>query len=241
MQWMAGDRIRPLQRKKSILDCRYEDGWNVFVGMDFSHGDDLFAITYLAINYNSDHPLTGRFFADMEAWVLEETMRQSPNRALYEKWFEQGWLYVCPGEVFDSIYAMNKLAEKTEQGVNLFMFGYDPAQSIQPINSLKAWLQTLGIDSQAVIQMVVPVSQSAMTQNPRIGELEDLIKSPEQWIEFSNNPMWPWVFGNCAVELTTSDLRRIIKGGPNATAKIDPVAALVDALYCFDLSEGKIQ
>jgi phage terminase large subunit-like protein len=91
------------------------------------------------------------------------------------------------------------------------------------------------------MQMVVPVSQTALTQNPRIAELEDMIKSPEQWIQFSDNPMWPWCFGNCAVELNTSDLRRILKGGPAASAKIDPVAALVDALYCFDLSEGRIQ
>jgi len=97
------------------------------------------------------------------------------------------------------------------------------------------------MDPQTVMQMVVPVSQTALTQNPRIAELEDMIKSPEQWMEFSNSPLWPWAFGNCAVELNSSDLRRIVKGGPAASAKIDPVAALVDALFLFDLSEGRIQ
>lgn len=239
--WMTGDRIRPLQRKRNILDCKYEDGWNVFVGLDFSQGDDLFAISYLAVNYRQDHPLTGRFFADMEAWVLEETMRQSPNQKFYERLVEQGWLQVCPGEVFDSMLAISRLAQKQTAGVNMVLFGYDPAQNINPINNLKAWIQSLGIDIQSVVNMVIPVGQSAMVQNPRISELEDMIKSPEQWIEFSENPMWPWCFGNCGVELNSSDLRRIVKGGPNATAKIDPVAALVDALYCFDLSEGKIE
>ena len=42
-------------------------------------------------------------------------------------------------------------------------------------------------------------------------------------------------------ELNTSDLRRITKGGPQPTHKIDGVAALIDALYCFDLSEGRIE
>ena len=28
--------------------------------------------------------------------------------------------------------------------------------------------------------------------------------------------------------------------GPHATHKIDPVHALLDALYCFDLSEGRL-
>ena len=239
--WIEGDRIRPLQRKKTILDCRYEDGWSVFVGLDFSHGDDLFAVTYLAVNYRPDHPLQGRFFADCEAWVLESTMNESPNKPLYTAWVKQGWLHVCPGEVFDSSYAINQIAAKHEAGLNLMYFGYDPAQSIQPINQVKAWLQTLGISAQMIVQMVVPVSQTALTQNPRISEIEDLVKSNEGWMELSENPMWAWCFGNCAIELNSSDLRRIVKGGPAATSKIDIVAALVDALYVFDLSEGKIQ
>ena len=237
-QWMKGDRIRMLQRQKRITDCRFEEGWNVFVGLDFSHGDDLFAVTYLGVNYTPNQTLAGRFFADCEAWVLEATMEQSPNRPLYEKWVEQGWLFVCPGEVFDSAYAINRLAEKNEKGINIAMFGYDAAQSVQPINNLKAWLQTLGIDAQSVVQMVVPVPQTALTQNPRIGELEDMIKSPEGWLEFSESPLWPWCFGNCAVELNSSDLRRVIKS--TAQAKIDPVHGLLDALYCFDFTEGKI-
>lgn len=240
-EWIKGDRIRPLQVPKRITDCRYDDGWNVFVGLDFSHGDDLFAITYLAVNYRHDHPLQGRFFADCEAWVLEETMKTSPNRSLYERWAEDGWLNICPGEVFDSMVAMQRLAEKHEQGINMVLFGYDPAQSANPINNLKAWLQTLGIDGQTVTSMVVPVGQSAMTQNPRVSEVEDLVKSQEQLLQFSMSPLWPWCFGNCAVETNSSDLRRVLKGGPAASAKIDPVAALIDALYCFDLSEGRVE
>ena len=239
-KWIAGDRIRPLQIARRITDCKYADGWNTFVGLDFSNGDDLFALTYLSVDYKPSDTMTGRFFADSEAWVLEETMKQSPNRPLYEKWVEQGWLRVCPGEVFDSSYAINALMEKHAAGVNLVSFGYDPAQSKQPINTLKAWLQTLGIDARTIEQMVVPVSQSAMTMNPLIGELEDMILSPDEWMRFSDSPLWPWCFGNAAIELGRSDLRRIIKGGPQS-CKIDPIVALADALYGFDLAEGKVQ
>ena len=238
--WIKGDRIRPLQVEKRVTDCKYQDGWNTFVGLDFSHGDDLFAITYLSVDMKPTGTMLGRFFADAEAWVLEDTMKKSPNRTIYEKWIEQGWLNVCPGEVFDSMHAMNALAEKTAAGVNLYSIGYDPAQSIQPINQLKAWLQTLNIDAQTIQNMVVPVSQGAMTQNPRIKEIEDMILGQEPWLQFSMNPMWPWQFGNCACELGRNDLRRITKGGPQASAKIDNVAALENAMYCFDLSEGKI-
>ena len=240
-EWIKPDRIRPLQRERRVTDCLYSDGWNTFVGLDFSHGDDLFAITYLSVDMKPSDTMRGRFFADMEAWVLEETMKESPNRQLYELWQQQGWLRVCPGEVFDSAYAINALMEKNAAGVNLYMFGYDPAQNKQPINTLKAWLQSLGLPADSISQMVVPVSQSAMTMNPIIGELEQMILAPEPWLEFSANPMWPWQFGNAAIEFGRTDLRRIVKGGPIASAKMDNIMALADALYAFDLSEGRIE
>ena len=253
-KWITGDRIRPLQVAKRIEDCKYIDQgrerWKVFCGMDFSHGDDLYAHGYLAVDYLPSNTMRGRFFFDCDAWVLEKTMMESPNRPLYEEWVAQGWLKVCPGEVFDSIYSVNRLGELTEQGVNIVMFNYDPAQSVQPINQLKAWLQTLfqkqrtdlsAKDIADMIQrMVVPISQTAMSQNPIIGHLEEMILRPDPWIEFSANPMIPWCFGNCAMEMGNSDLRRIVKGGPMQTHKIDIVHALEDALHGFDITEGRV-
>lgn len=250
-KWITGDRIRPLQVQKRITDCHYQDGWRVFVGLDFSLGDDLYAMVTLGVNYTPSDTMRGRFFADAVAWVLEKTMKESPNRPLYEEWVRQGWLFVSPGEVFDSMLSINQLAAIDDrQDIDIRYFGYDPAQSIQPINQLKAWLQTIlqkknpqatAADIASVIQqMVVPVSQTALTQNPRIAELESMILDKEPWIEFSMSPLWPWCFGNCAAEVSSSDLRRIVKGGPQPTHKIDLVHALLDALYGFDLAEGRV-
>ena len=250
-KWITGDKIRPLQVQKRITDCHYQDGWRVFCGADFSHGDDLYALVTLGVNYTPSDTMRGRFFADAVAWVLEKTMKESPNRPLYEEWVRQGWLYVCPGEVFDSMLSINQLAAIDDrQDIDIRFFGYDPAQSVQPINQLKAWLQTIlqkknpqatAADIANVIQqMVVPVSQTALTQNPRIAELESMILDKEPWIEFSMSPLWGWCFGNCAVEVSSSDLRRIVKGGPQPTHKIDLVHGLLDALYGFDLAEGRV-
>lgn len=249
--WIKADRIRPLQVQKRITDCHFQDGWRLFTGLDFSQGDDLYAMVTLGVNYTPSDTMRGRFFADAVAWVLEETMKKSPNRPLYEEWVRQGWLYVCPGEVFDSMLSINQLAAIDDrQDIDIRFFGYDPAQSIQPINQLKAWLQTIlqkknpqatAADIANVIQqMVVPVSQTALTQNPRIAELESMILDKEPWIEFSMSPLWPWCFGNCAAEVSSSDLRRIVKGGPQPTHKIDLIHALLDALYGFDLAEGRV-
>lgn len=245
-QWLNADRIRQLQQPRRITDCTLANGWRVFCGLDFSRGDDLFAITYLAVDYKRSASMAGHFFADMVAWILEETMKKSPNRPLYEKWVEAGWLHVCPGEVFDSTYAINELAMTREHGVDIVAFGYDPAKSRQPINQLKAWLQTLFMQngsaadvSNIIKQMVVPVSQTSMTQNPVILHLEDMILDADPWLTFSQNPMWPWQFGNCALEVCRGDLRRVCKGG-TANGKIDNVAALVNATYLFDMTENKI-
>lgn len=251
-KWITGDRIRPLQVNKRITDCTYANGWQVFAGYDFSQGSDLFALTYLGVNYTPGTSMRGRFFADMKAWVLEKELKESPNRPLYERWIADGWLQVCPGEVFDSSYAINDIAAVVEQGINIHSIGYDPAQSAQPINQLKAWLQTLFISkvrqqgaepdmaqiAKIIDQMVIPVSQTALTQNPRIAELEHMILEKEPWIEFSANPLWTWQFGNTAAE-EHHDLRRLCKGG-TINGKMDNVAALIDALYCFDISESKI-
>lgn len=248
--WIKADRIRPLQIERRIEDCKYADGWQVFTGLDFSQGDDLFAVTYMAVDYKPSDTMRGRFFVDTDLWVLEETIKHSPNRPLYEQWIAQGWLHVCPGEVFDSMHAINRIAAVAEQGVNIVSFGYDPAQSIQPINQLKAWLQTLFQQrgdispkelADMIQRMVVPVSQTALTQNPRITELEDMILGKEPWMTFSMNPMICWCFGNCAVESKGDPpIRRIVKGGPQPTHKIDFVHGLLDALYGFDLVEGKV-
>jgi len=255
-KWITGDRIRLLQKTEGrrIDDCKFIDEqgrerWHVFCGMDFSSGDDLFALTYLAVDWLPSDTMKGRFFADTDCWVLEKTMNDSPNRPLYEQWVEQGWLHVCPGEVFDSAYAINRIAELVEKGINIYYFGYDPAQSITPINNLKAWLQTLfqkrGTMSvkdiaDAIQRMVIPVSQSGFTQNPRIGEMEEKMLGQDEWMHFSDNPLWPYCFGNAAIESKGDPpIRRIVKGTGHL-GKIDPIHGLLDALYGFDLAEGKV-
>ncbi|MBR1448063.1 MAG: hypothetical protein IJ588_04860, partial [Prevotella sp.] len=258
-RWIPADRIRPLQDPdptRRIDRCTYDQGWRIFVGADFSHGHDLFSLTYLAVDYNhaQHHPDTmrGLMFADTESWVLESELNESPNRQLYQTWIDQGWLHVAPGETYDSMLAISKMAEHLfypkEDGtpdlqrmrLDIVMFLYDPAQSKSPINNLQAWLQSLGIGGEAIRQMVIPVSQSAMSMNPIISHLEEMILGQEPWITFSASPLWPWAFGNCGVELGRTELRRIVKGG-TINEKIDPVAALLDACYGFDLSEGRIE
>ena len=239
-EWeITPDKARRLQVDRKITDCLYRNGWSTFVGLDFSGGEDLFAITYFAVNYSKGIPMSERFFADTEAWIIETELKRSPNQRLYELWIEQGWLHVCPGEVFKPELAINKLMEKHQMGVNLAMFGYDPAQSKDPINIIKAWLQSLGIDAATIKSMVVPVAQNFLTMNPLIQKLEYYMLGTDPYLRLSNNPLWAWQFGNAKIETAyDKTLRKILKAG--ADKKVDSIHALLDACYCFDMSEGRV-
>jgi phage terminase large subunit-like protein len=237
---VTADKVRHLQQPMRVTDCLYSEGWDTFVGVDCGGEGDLFAVTYLSVNRrNTALSMSQRFFADTEAWVTEAAFNKSPNRPLFERWSKQGWLNVCPGDVINPDMAVNTLMQKNEAGVNLVMFGFDPAQARQPINTLKAWLQSLGISTDAVKDMIVPVSQSYMAVNPLVGELEYMILGDDPWLRFSESPLWPWCFGNCQVSETREGLRKLLKSGTEN--KVDCIHALMDALYCFDLSEGKMQ
>lgn len=238
-EWIKADQVRRVQVPKRVQDCLYANGWRTFVGLDFGGTDDLFAIATLSIDYQQRDTMTGRFFGDLMPWIVESALERSPNRPLYEQWISQGWLNVSPGDTFDPDFAINALMTLNVDGVDLVSFGYDPAQSKWPINTLKAWLQTLGIDAMTIQQMVVPVAQNFVTFNGLIGELEHMLLTVPEWLQLSESPLWPWMFGNCRIEESGNGNRRVVKSAP--TQKVDGVHALIDALYCFDLSEGRLQ
>ena len=255
---VTADKVRRLQVPMRIGDCRWDLGWRVFVGLDFGGMDDLWASSFFAVNYADGLEMKDRFFCDCEAWVVEADLQKSPNRPLYEQWISEGWLHVCPGDVFDSNLAVNDIIRKAypfsnpdgtpdyrQPMLDYRMFSYDPAQSRDPINQLKAWLQSLfqaqGLGQRDIVEriksMVVPCSQSFMTMNPIITQLETYVLTP--WLRFSNSPLWPWQAGNAMMVTSRDDtLKKIIKSKPQN--KVDNLHALLDAIYGYELSEGNI-
>ena len=258
IKWLSGDQIRPRQTERRIADCWATQGWRVFVGLDFGGTDDLWAACYLAINYQQQQP-EGRFFADLDLWITEKALNDSPNRPLYEQWVRDGWLHICPGEVFSHEMAVNKIMERAgyddhgnltatpDSQIDMRMFGYDPAQSTAPINQLKAWLQSLfqqrglsnGDIAQMLKQMVMPVPQTFVAQNGLVQEIEYALLTDHPWLQLSANPAWPWMFQNVKLEVSPNELKKPLKSGQHN--KIDGVHALLDALWLFDLSEGLVQ
>jgi phage terminase large subunit-like protein len=235
-EWVKPDQIVALQTDTTIDDLSSDDGWQVYTGFDFSMGDDIYAVSYLAVRWDDERE-QAEFFADMNAWVSEEGMKESPLRALYEKWRDDGWLNVVPGWTFPTSLFLNRVAELGEH-LLLVAFGYDPYRATQPVNDLSAYVFSEGSDPK---QTVIPVRQNFANYNPLVLEMDYMLKNDPPLIHFSRSPLWPWQFGNCRVCESTDGMENKKIQKATDASKIDNVQALMNALYCYDVIQGKVQ
>lgn len=239
-EWIKPADIRPIQENRSIEQCKGEDGWVCLCGMDFSKGDDLHAAVYLAVR---PHPEEGwtEFFADMDGWITEKALQESSIRLLYEKWIAEGWLHVCPGKVLQPSLPVNRIVDLIERhGIAFIRWGYDPYQSMDPINTLKSYLwDKKGVNPD---QYVVAVSQTYASYNPAVLKIENMIWSNPPSLKLSASPLWPWEFGNCVIDedLRMSN-RKMIKRSAADSCKVDHIQCLGTCFILLDHIDGHLQ
>jgi phage terminase large subunit-like protein len=235
-EWIKPEVIRGLQNDKTIDDYRREDGWVIFTGLDFSQGDDLHTAGYLAARkHHSGHGY--ELFADFDAWIKQDVLEKSSIRPLYEEWIQKGWLHVSPGAVFQPSLFTGRLKELWLKGCEFMYFGYDKYRAPDPINTLKACLQSeMGVADPE--KYVMPVSQLNSEFSGPTENLYDAMFAPVPFISFSNSPLWPWCFGNCVLEIDGRDNVRPVKRAGTDSCKVDPVQALVEAMDVYLRYEG---
>lgn len=240
--WLKPDDIRPLQIDRRIDDCIDSDGWLVFCGLDFSKGDDLNGVSYLAYNTR-----TGEFFADMDSYMSEKAVNESPIRELLLKWAEMGYLHIVPGQTFDPSWPVNRIIELDDKGVNFMAFGYDPYNAKIVMNALGQWVFDIGLDPKQIIQ---PVRQNFATYNPAVAEFDYMVKRskddgcgnqiPDPMIRFSRNSLWPWEFGNVMLQESTDGMENLKPVKREANGKVDNIQMLLSALILYDAAEAQI-
>lgn len=247
-EWIKPEVIRLLQNDKTIDDYRRDDGWVIFTGLDFSQGDDLHTAGYLAARkHHSGHGY--ELFADFDAWIKQDVLEKSSIRPLYEEWIQKGWLHVSPGAVFQPSLFVTRFDQLLNEGCQFQYFGYDPFQSKDPINTLKAYLQEKGVAQPD--KYVLPVSQRNAWFNAPTDDLAKAIKSPMPYITFSANPMWPWLFGNCvlsidgkagaAVDMDLGNKKPVKRNPGSDSCKVDPIQCICVSLGLMTEYEGKVQ
>ena len=240
-EWIKPNVVRALQNDKTIDAYTGAGGWVIFTGLDFSQGDDLHTAGYLAARkHHSGHGY--ELFADFDAWIKQDVLEKSSIRPLYEEWIAKGWLHVSPGAVFQPSLFVTRFDELLNKGCQFQYFGYDPYQSKDPINTLKAYLQEKGVAQPD--KYVLPVSQRNAWFNAPTDDLARAIKSPIPYITFSVNPMWPWLFGNCVLSLDGKDMdlsnKKPVKRNPGSdSCKVDPIQCITMGLGLMTEYESK--
>ena len=239
-EWLSAEEIRRIQIPMRIDDCKADDGWVVFAGLDFSKGDDLNGVSYLAYNTES-----GEFFGDMDSYLSEEAANSSPIRELYQLWDSAGWLHIVPGKTFDPSWPVNRIIELANKGINFILFLYDPYNAKIVMNALGQWVFDLGHDPKDVI---VPARQNFATYNPVVNEFDYMVKRtrmddegrqvPDPMIHLSMNPLWPWEFSGCVLAESTDGMenRKPVKRAQGC--KVDNVQMLLSALMGYDMAEA---
>jgi len=240
--WLTPDDIRPLQIDMRIDDCIDTDGWLVWAGLDFSKGDDLNGVSYLAYNTR-----TGEFFADMDSYMSEKAVNESPIRELLLKWAEMGYLHIVPGQTFDPSWPVNRIIELDDKGVNFMAFGYDPYNAKIVMNALGQWVFDIGLDPK---QVIIPVRQNFATYNPAVAEFDYMVKRskddgmgrqvPDPMIHFSKNSLWPWEFGNVMLQESSDGMENLKPVKREANGKVDNIQMLLSALILYDAAESQI-
>ena len=237
-KWITGDDMKHLQRGMRIDNCTADQGWVVFVGLDFSLGGDWSGPGWLAAR---KHP-SGRgteFFADCDMWISEEEYETSPLHPLYEQWVRDGWMHLSPGKTFQPELFVNRLDELIRKGVQFMYFGYDKYKSKIPINVLKSYLQgRLGIQNPEPYVQVV--SQLNSEFNGPTEDLYNAMFAPAPFLNYSASPLWPFCFSNAMLEIDNRENRRPVKANQSASCKVDPIQCIIMALDLYERYEGSL-
>lgn len=186
------------------------------LGGDLSQGDDFCSFVFL-------FPLSdGAFGIKTRNYISSLTLKKLPlaMRHKYDTFMDEGSLIVFEGAVLDMMQVYEDLDNHiSERGYDIRAFGYDPYNAKEFVERWAAENGPFGIER---------VIQGAKTESVPLGELKKLAE--ERMLLFDEEIM-VFAMGNCIVMEDTNGNRKLLK--KRYEAKIDPVAATMDAFVAF--------
>ena len=211
---------------EETLPHRKREYWQMpcAMGCDLSQGDDFCAFTFL-------FPLPREAFGvKTRNYITSLTMSKlhSSARQKYEEFMNEGSLVVLEGTVLD----MNEVYEDLENYIEHVNYdvrcvGYDPYNAKEFIERWARDNGPFGIEK---------VIQGAKTESVPLGELKKL--SEERLLLFDEELM-SYSMGNCITLEDTNGNRKLYK--QRRDAKIDAVAAMMDAFVAFKLNRDAFE
>lgn len=206
---------------EETLTHRKRDYWEMpcALGADLSQGDDFCAFTFL-------FPLSnGGFGIKTRNYISSLTLMKLPSamRIKYDQFMAEGSLIVLEGTVLDMMLVYEDLDNHiVDCRYDVRCLGYDPYNAREFVERWEQENGPFGIEK---------VIQGIKTESVPLGELKKL--SEERMLLFDEELMG-FAMGNCIVMEDTNGNRKLLK--KRYEAKIDPVAALMDAFVAFKLN-----
>ena len=204
------------------LPHRKRNFWNMpcAMGADLSQGDDFTSFVFL-------FPLgRGEFGIKTRNYISELTLMKLPSamRMKYDEFMNEGSLIVMPGTVLDMMQVYEDLDNHiAEYEYDVRCLGFDPYNAREFVTRWESENGPFGIEK---------VIQGAKTESVPLGELKKL--SEERMLLFDEQLM-TYAMGNCIVMEDTNGNRKLLK--KRYEAKIDPVAAMLDAFVAYKLNK----
>lgn len=207
---------------EETLPHRKRDYWNMpcALGADLSQGDDFCAFTFM-------FPLSnGCFGIKTRNYISSLTLMKLPAamRVKYDQFMQEGSLIVMEGTILDMMQVYEDLDNHiNERGYDVLCFGFDPYNAKEFVERWERENGPFGIEK---------VIQGAKTESVPLGELKKL--SEERMLLFDEELM-TFAMGNCIVMEDTNGNRKLLK--MRREAKIDAVAAMMDAFVAYKLNQ----
>lgn len=215
-QWFSQDEIAALTKDIDIekLDKRYD----CMVAVDLSVFDDFSTVTYNL--YNKD---TRTFHTHTDFYLPTDTLKDHPNKDIYQKWADEGHLILIPGNVIDYGLIANDIIRR-DKHLLIVNIGYDPYKSMEFVNLLAASI------GDAAANVIKPVKQTYGTFTSPVETFEYAVKT--KTISFNKNPMVWYCFGNAMLDEDRLGNKKPIKR--TANEKIDATITNLMTFYLFN-------
>lgn len=186
------------------------------LGADLSRGDDFCAFTFLFPLSNGGFGVkTRNYISSLTFNKLHPAMRMK-----YEDFIKEGSLAVMEGTTLDMMEVYEDLDQFIlQQEYDVRTFGFDPYNAEAFV---QRWITENGPFG------VEKVQQGARTESVPLGEIK---KISEERLLIFDEQLFGFAMGNCITIEDTNGNRKLLK--KRHDEKIDPVAALIDALVAF--------
>lgn len=207
---------------EETLPHRRRDFWGLpcSMGADLSQGDDFCAFSFL-------FPLgRGEFGVKTRCYISSLTLAKLPTamRRKYDEFIEEGSLQVLECSILDMMEVYDDLDRFIDDSrYDVRTFGFDPYNAREFVDRWEKENGPYGIEK---------VIQGAKTESVPLGELKKL--SEERCLLF-DEVLMQFTMGNCITLEDTNGNRKLLK--KRRDAKIDSVAAMLDAFVAFKLNK----